>query len=108
MAITDLRYAASLLKSGFSASEVRAIIGLSAAQQPEQTAPPDDPQQETENAPDPEPEQEPENTPDPEPEPEPENTPDPEPEPEPEKQDPRTRRENPKTETLTDALAKLL
>ena len=93
MAITDLRYAASLLKSGFSASEVRDIIGLTAARQQE-------------NAPDLEPEPEPENAPDPEPEPEPENAPDPDPEPE--KQDPRTRRENPKTETLTDALAKLL
>lgn len=108
MAITDLRYAASLLKSGFSASEVRTIIGLSVAQPPEQTAPTDDPPQETENAPDQEPEQETENAPDPEPEPETESTPDPEPEPEPEKQDPRTRRENPKTETLTDTLAKLL
>ena len=96
MAITDLRYAASLLKSGFSASEVRTIIGLSVTQPPEPAAPPDNPPQETENAPDPEPE------------PETENAPDPEPEPEPEKQDPRTRRENPKTETLTDALAKLL
>jgi len=108
MAITDLRYAASLLKSGFSASEVRTIIGLSVTQPPEPAAPPDNPPQETENAPDPEPEPETENAPDPEPEPETENAPDPEPEPEPEKQDPRTRRENPKTETLTDALAKLL
>ena len=108
MAITDLRYAASLLKSGFSASEVRTIIGLTATQLPEQAASPDDPPQETENAPDQEPEQETENAPDQEPEQETENAPDPEPEPEPEKQDPRTRRENPKTETLTDALAKLL
>lgn len=106
MAITDLRYAATLLKSGFSTAEVRDIIGLTASQSPEPATPPDDPPQEPENAPDPEPE--PENAPDPEPEPEPENAPDPEPEPEPEKQDPRTRRENPKTETLTDALAKLL
>lgn len=108
MAITDLRYAATLLKSGFSAAEVRNIIGLSASQPQEQAAFPDVPPQEPENAPDPEPEQETENAPDPEPEQEPENAPDPEPEPEPEKQDPRTRRENPKTETLTDALAKLL
>lgn len=107
MAITDLRYAATLLKSGFSASEVRDIIGLSLSQ-PQQAENAPDPEQEQDSAPDPEPEQEPENAPDPEPEQEPESTPDPEPEPEPEKQDPRTRRENPKTETLADALAKLL
>ena len=107
MAITDLRYAATLLKSGFSASEVRDIIGLSAA--PAQPAP-----NEQNVLPDPEPEpeaeteQETENAPDPEPEQETESAPDPEPEPEPEKQDPRTRRENPKAETLTETLAKLL
>ena len=102
MAITDLRYAATLLKSGFSAAEVRDIIGLSVAQ-PQQAGP--EPEQETEPGQETEPEQETEQ--ETEPEQETENAPDPEPEQE-RKQDPRTRRENPKTETLTETLAKLL
>ena len=116
MAITDLRFAANLLKEGFTAEEVRTIIGMKS------NSPTPDPGSDQEPTPDPTPdpgsdqEPTPDPTPDPgsdqEPEPDPGSDQEPEPDPEPEKkkekQNPLTRNENPKKETLVDALAKLL
>ena len=84
MAITDLRFAASLLKEGFSADEVRQIIGLK------------------ENVSSPADEAEPDQGTEPEPEPE-EQKPEEKP-----KDNPLTRNENQKKESLIDALAKAL
>lgn len=102
MAITDLRFAANLLKEGFSADEVRSIIGMKkqeVEQPPEETPPADGPDDET-PAPD-------EPTPEPgtEPEPEPDEQ---DPEPEKPKENPLTRDETPKKDSLIDTLAKLL
>lgn len=105
MAITDLRFAANLLKEGFSADEVRSIIGMKKqeVEQPPIETPPADGQDDETPAPD-----EPAPDPDTDPEPEPEEQ-DPEPE-EPEKpnENPLTRNETPKKDTLIDTLAKLL
>ena len=110
MAITDLRFAASLLKSGFTAAEVKTIIGMSGS---EATVPAEE--QPPENTPEPEPEEQIDSdvtdpdqdggTDQGEPEPEPEQ---PEPEPEKPKQNPLTRNEAGKSESLVDTLSKLL
>ena len=102
MAITDLRFAANLLKEGFSADEVRSIIGMKKqeVEQPTIETPPADGQDVETPAPD-------EPAPDPitDEEPEPEEQ---DPEPEQPKENPLTRNENPKKDNLIDTLAKLL
>lgn len=110
MAITDLRFAASLLKEGFSADEVRQIIGLKEnvsppADEAEQITQPEENKNslQEDNAP-----EQPAPEPDTEPEPEEENQ-NPEPEkPEQPKTNPLTRNENQKSDSLVDTLAKLL
>ena len=102
MAITDLRFAASLLKEGFSADEVRGIIGMKKqeVEQPPIETPPAEGQDDETPAPD-------ESAPGPitEEEPEPEEQ---DPEPEEPKANPLTRNEAPKKDSLIDTLAKLL
>lgn len=102
MAITDLRFAASLLKEGFSADEVRQIIGMKKqeVEQPPIETPPADGQDVETPAPD-----EPAPDPDTEPEPEPEEQ---DPEPEKPKENPLTRNEAPEKDNLIDTLANLL
>ena len=102
MAITDLRFAASLLKEGFSVDEVRSIIGMKKqeVEQPPTETPPADGQGTEDLPPD-----EPAPEPDTEPEPEPDEQ---DPEPEKPKENPLTRDETPKKDTLIDTLAKLL
>ena len=102
MAITDLRFAASLLKEGFSADEVRAIIGMKkqeVEQPPIETPPADGQDVETPALDEPAP------GPITEEEPEPDEQ---DPEPEKPKENPLTRNEEPKKDTLIDTLAKLL
>ena len=102
MAITDLRFAASLLKEGFSADEVRQIIGMKKqeVEQPPTETPLADGQDAEELPPD-------EPAPEPITEPEPEQT-EQDPEPEQPKENPLTRNEAPKKDNLIDTLAKLL
>lgn len=109
MAITDLRFAASLLKEGFSADEIRQMIGMkkqdAAAEQAAEQKETEENSLNVSETEESEPETE---TPAPDP-----NT---EPEPEPEEQKPEekpkdnplTRNENQKKESLIDALAKAL
>ena len=102
MAITDLRFAANLLKEGFSADEVRSIIGMKnqGAERPPEETPPTE-EQEVETPPPDEPAPEP----DTEPEPDPDEQ---DPEQEKPKENPLTRDEKPKTDSLINTLAKLL